>query len=310
MNKEKAKQLIYSELQTCSLRKVLSSDRAMVACPFHNDRTPSGGINLDIAESKAPLGWFRCFGCGTSVSWNDFATKAGLKKLSTNKNNTDYLSPESYREHLLGEEDSMSLEEQITKLEFFDFQIAKWRGFDTSFLETYGAKYCYYDTTGDFYVWFPVNVFKKLRGFVKAKIKKVKGETSFINASGKWSEKHGLLFFDEALELSKRLCKRTLVLCEGPRDALRCLEQGIPAVAVLGALNWNESKRLLLEKADYEKVILFFDGDEAGKLANKKVKTNLKTYFDIKQISLWKTSPGDDPFTCDIKYLKFIKRHL
>lgn len=313
MSKEKQKELIIAELNSLEIKKNISSDKAMIVCPFHNDRTPSGGICLDVLEERAPLGWYRCFGCGTSVPWNDLAVKLGMKKIGKNlrKKSDDYIDPKAYKAHFFEEKEKKeTLEEQITKLEFMPFQFDVWRGFNTNFLETLGAKYCYEDRLGEFYVWFPVNVLSKLRGFVKAVIKKKKGSTSYFNSSGKWSEKFGLIFFDEARHLAKTLGVNTVVLCEGPRDALRCLQAGIPAISVLGALNWSDAKREKLESASFDRVILFFDGDKAGRKANSRVKKNLKGYFEIKQISLWKKEPGADPFSCDISFLKLIKRNL
>ncbi len=313
MNKEKQKELMLGELRSLTIRKTVNKDGAMLVCPFHTDRTPSGGVCLDVLETKAPLGWYRCFGCGVSVPWNELALKLGMKRFGKNlgKKSDDYLDPSNYKDLLFEEKDTVeTLDEQIYKLEFMPFQFDKWRGFDTPFLESYGAKYCYDDDKGEFYVWFPVNVLGKLRGFVKAVIKKTKGGISYLNSKGKWSEKYGLIFFDESKHLAETLGVKTLVLCEGPRDALRCIKHGIPAVAVLGALNWTDTKREKLEVAGYEKIILFFDGDAAGRKANKRIKENLKGYFETKQISLWKTNPGEDPFSCDIEFLNRIKRNL
>jgi 5S rRNA maturation endonuclease (ribonuclease M5) len=293
MSNEKMREHIISELQSLNQKKRINRDGANVLCPFHNDSNPSGSINLDVTAKKAPLGWFRCWSCQTSKPWNDYAQAVGLKgwKAGPKKSSDDYLDPKKYAAELLqDDEDEVSIQKELEQLEFFDFQTDVWREIPTSVLEKLGCKFAYYDYTGDFYVWMPVKVFGELRGFVKAEMEKPTDDRpSYVNSKGGWSNQYGLLFFDYAIRMMKKKGLKTIVLCEGPRDVIRLLRAGIPAMAVLGAINWSEDKRFLLEKAgSVENLILMMDGDDAGIKATKRIFKDVKTHFNTKYVKLWK----------------------
>jgi 5S rRNA maturation endonuclease (ribonuclease M5) len=273
--------------------KRLSDKRAMVVCPFHADKNPSASINLD-PTAGAPLGWFRCFGCEKSVSWNEAAPHLGVKAFGKHKKrkSTDYLQPSQFKDELLNPETvpetENAFQEELDKIQFFDFQVEKWRGVKVKLLLKVGAKFAYNDYDGNFYVWLPVWVQGHLRGYVKAHMEKPEEGTSYINAKGTWSGKYGLLFYDYSVALAKSKGLDTLVLCEGPRDALRLLKYGIPAVSVLGAINWSSEKRFTLEQSGISRLILFMDGDDAGIKATKKIYKSCRLHFNVKYMSLWK----------------------
>lgn len=318
--------------------KRMTAERATIICPYHNDTAPSATINLSL-DKPVPLGWFRCFGCKKSVPWNTLASTLGLRVFGkdSKKSADDYLNPERYKDELLDEENvERGFDQEMKDLEFFDLQNEEWRGVPKRLLERAGARLCYLDRTGDFYVWLPVNVNGELRGYVKATLEKAPdGESSYINAKGTWSKEFGLLFYDFALKMMRKKGLDTIVLCEGPRDALRCLRYGIPAMAVLGAVNWNDEKRYTLEQSGVSNLILFMDGDDAGIEATKKIYASCKTHFRVRKMKLWKYREprldkkgeqmtkelGDgrtkllwdnemDPGSCPTKYLRTVKNAL
>lgn len=342
---ETLRQKMIDELSSVP-NKRMSADRAMICCPYHADRNPSASINLSLT-APAPLGWFRCFGaqCGASHPWNTVATVLGLRKFGKNKRKRadDYVDPKRFKSQLLGEEDedgnevaANGFDQEMKEMEFFDFQQDEWREVPVKLLVKVGARLCYLDRTGDFYVWLPVMIEGVLRGYVKACLEKPEEGTSYINAKGAWSTAHGLLFYDYAAALAKRKGIDTVVLVEGPRDALRLLRYGIPAMAVLGAINWSEEKRWTLEQSGINNLILFLDGDDAGLVATRKIYKSVKTHFNVlKVMKLWRdrvprlNSKGKqkrkkiadgkfkllwdnerDPGNCDKKYLKQVKELL
>lgn len=283
-----------------------------VVCLFHNDTNPSGNINLDPYEERAPIGWFRCWSCGTSVPWADFAAKAGLRPIDgTRKSSDDYLDPSDSRDRLFAAEQAM-YEHELKALEFFDFPMEEWRSVPTRVLTKLGCKYAFLDRTGKFYVWFPVMIEGDLKGYVKGELEKSDDPKalSYINAPGKWSHEFGLLYYDFAIKMMRRKGLKTIVLCEGPRDSIRLLRHGIPAMSVLGALNFGESKRFLLEKADIDNVIIFMDGDDAGKRATKLVYRVIKEHFNTRFIKLWDIEPDKDPFNCSNRVIRLVKKAL
>jgi 5S rRNA maturation endonuclease (ribonuclease M5) len=204
----------------------------------------------------------------------------------------DYVDPKRFKDELLDAEatEETGFERELNEdLTFFEFQQEEWRGVKRELLEKTGCRLCYLDRTGEFYVWMPVMVQGEMKGYVKACLEKPEEGPSYINASGKWSGQYGFLFYDYAVELAMRKGLNTVVLVEGPRDALRLLRYGIPAMAVLGALNWNEEKRYVLEQSGIENLILFFDGDDAGIAATKGIYKSVKTCFNIRKVmKLWR----------------------
>jgi DNA primase len=273
--------------------KRMTAQRATICCPYHPDKTPSATINLSV-DKPVPLGWFRCFGCRKSVSWNALASTLGLPKFGKGgkKNADDYLDPNRFKDEFLADTEQRDIgwEQEHKDMEFFDIQQEEWRTIPKALLERVGAKLCYLDRTGEFYVWLPCLVLGELKGYVKARLEKApKGESSYFNASGTWSREYGLLFYDYALRVARRKGLNTIVLVEGPRDALRLLRFGIPAMAVLGAINFNEEKRYTLEQSGINNLAIFMDGDDAGRQATKVIRQCVKTHFNVvKVMKLWR----------------------
>lgn len=284
-----------------------------VICPFHNDTRPSGNINLDPLEERAPIGWFRCWSCSASCHWDEYAKTVGLRPLDGKRTTSDdYVDPAAMKERLYEEKLQYKLE--LKRLELFDdFPFETWRDVPVKTLKAVGCKYAFYDKTGDFYVWFPVFVKGKLKGYLRAMLEKSDDPDaiSYINAPGRWSNKYGLLYFDYSVELMKKLDLKTIVLVEGPRDGLRLIQNKIPAMSVLGAVNFGEDKMLLLEQEGVENVIIFMDGDKAGKKATKHIYNKVKGHFSMtKFVKLWDLQPGADPFNCDQKFVDRVKSAL
>lgn len=344
-NVEYKLRIVEQELDKIPGPKRQMGDRMMICCPYHNDSSPSATISLDTSERRVPLGWMGCFACKKNVKWNDLATTLHLQKFGKNENlsSDDYADPEANHESFLGVVlgDQQSDEERFPDLKDYtlteDFPFDSWRNVDVSLLKKVGAKLMTHDQYGTHYVFLPVMVDEVLQGYVRARLNKSEdGKPSYLNAKGGWSRKWGLLYYDYAVQLMRRNEWKTIVLCEGPRDSLRLLKHGIPAVSVLGAMNWGADKRRLLEQAEVEKVILFFDGDKAGWSAARFIYRDVKKFFNTKYVALWKLSsawdpanrrfPSDkalkqlkiegklagetDPFDCDLSYIQAVKKEL
>lgn len=347
-NPELKLRIVQDELNNIPGPKRMMDGKVMICCPYHNDSSPSATVSLDVMERRVPVGWFGCFGCGKNVSWNDLATALNLKKFGKKENlsSEDFSDPSTMKDSFLGTALGEHEDEEVKdtdrfpdlkKYKFKDFPFEEWRSVQVSLLEKVGARLMKHKEFGTHYVFLPVMVKKTLRGYVRARLEKpTDGKPSYLNAKGGWSRKWGLLYFDYAVRLMKRKGLKTMVLCEGPRDSLRFLKRGIPAVSVLGALNWGADKRGLLEDAGVEKLILAFDGDKAGWKACRKIYLDAKKFFNTKYLALWKYSsawdpvkkrfPSDetlkrmkqegrltgetDPFSCDIKFIKLIERNL
>lgn len=273
-------------------------NKIMICCPYHNDTSPSATISLDPMERDVPVGFFGCFSpaCGKNVSWNTLARTLGLKTMGKPKNleTSHFAEPETFKEELFKGTSSSAKFPDLELLKFKNsFPFKTWRDVDVSLLEKVGARYVIHEEWNMPFVWLPVNVNGKLRGYVNAKVEKpTDDKPSYLNAKASngvnWSRKWGLIYFDYAIKLMRKRGLKTIALCEGPRDSLRYLKRKIPAVSVLGAKNWSAAKRELLEDAGVEKIIISFDGDDAGLMATKAVYKDVRHYFDTKYLALWK----------------------
>lgn len=282
---------IVNELSSLPVRN-FKGTRVEVVCPFHPDTKPSGTVNIDELGQRAPLGWFKCWACPASASWDKYSEAVGLRpfKKGSRKSSKDYMQAARFAEELLKEEpEAKSIKRQNRDLKRLDFPFDEWREVPVRVLQKLGCEYVYDPDKERNFVWMPVNILGELRGFVRAEITKPDEGPSYVNAKGTWSRKYGLLFYDYAVRLMHKKGLSTIVLVEGPRDVIRMLRNGIPAMAVLGAENWDEEKRFTLEQADgIQNLILFFDGDDAGIRATKKIYKSVKQHFNTKYMSLWK----------------------
>lgn len=87
---------------------------------------------------------------------------------------------------------------------------------------------------------------------------------------------------------------RVIVLVEGPTSAIRLIDAGIAAWAILGVENWSDVKRELLVAKGVKAVILLFDGDDAGRRATKEIAADLETSVKVQALELPdRRDPGD-----------------
>lgn len=261
----------------------------MICCPYHSDKTPSGMLKHDIARPRS-IGWFQCYGCGKSVRWNDFAEHNNLETFETAPPKEKDV-PASHLDNvdrmLFGEDDDTVERYDLHVLntdngrDYLRLQRPIWRTFKFSFLRSIGAQICYLPDKQRYYLWLPVHVNGKLKGYIKAVPRKytladgTKG-SSYFNAPGPWSHTHGLFPYDPALALMRERGLTTMVLVEGPRDALRLLSLGVPAMCILGTQSWSAKKLQLLELGGVEKVVLMMDGDEPGQKATRLIATGTR----------------------------------
>ncbi len=279
-------QFVLDQLSQYAGLKTSHTGYTLVICPFHAEKTPSGRVNHNAA-SKSP-GWFKCYGCGHSAKWDEVAPKLGLKPMVHQKPADEFLNMS-----LLSPDVRASSREFIEEeIEFEPLPKGKtWRGIKTSLLTALGAKKCKVNHPEHGWlktkIYLPVFINKRLRGYIKARLTKHADYPSYINAKGGWSKTHGLFPFDFAIAMAKRLGIRTIVLVEGPRDALRLLQLGIPAMCILGTQSWSATKSKLLEMAGLTRIVLMLDGDCAGIAATEMLKQKLAGMFKIFVVKLW-----------------------
>ena len=276
------RQFVLDQLAMYSGASKAITDGLFILCPFHAEKTPSGRI-FTGAHLNVPR--FRCYGCGHSASWNELAPLIGLQPLGPVVPKDEYAN-----------EAVMSLAEVVEDkteiIEVWDLPKNKvWRSIPTNLLRKIGAKWCKVKHPEHGWlkpkIYLPVLINGKLRGYIKARTKKHDDYPSYINSPGVWSKTHGLFPYDFSVSVMKKTGTRTIVLVEGPRDALRLLMFGIPAMCILGTQSWTSTKTKVLELSGARRIVLLMDGDDAGIAATEKLRAALYQMFDLKIIKLW-----------------------
>ena len=86
---------------------------------------------------------------------------------------------------------------------------------------------------------------------------------------------------------------KTVLLCEGPIDALTCYTYGYPAIATFG--NPGPEQIEAINRSGIKVLYLCFDNDIAGRLMTNKVKSGLSQRILVKEVKLpnWAKDPND-----------------
>jgi hypothetical protein len=312
--------VIINQLERYAGEKKIGTKFSFILCPFHSESTPSGRIRHD--PSKDGIGNFKCYGCGRRASWNEIAAALGLQQFKSAGETLDgsvpHIDTTRYKEQFLGTSTASNVEHEDLLMFDLSHSLAEelglkdnqWRGYDIDWLrEAVQARICYAVKAERHYLWLPVMINSEVKGYIKAQFHKPysKKVPSYLNAPGSWSLTHGLFPFDLAVSTMRELNRKTMVLVEGPRDALRLVHFGIPAVCILGTHSWTDAKSRLLEFAGVERVVLMMDGDDAGRNATylltnghypespeQKVFNGLESVFDLKTVRLWNFDVPED----------------
>lgn len=319
-----ARSTIIEALSTVHGPKKRNGDTVFIVCPFHGDTDPSLGVHVGDGH-KVPLGTFNCFGCPESGHWNKLARQLDLPKIKdwqmfTGTSNDALV--EQAREMLKSNslEDQAYSKDKLCELaktnEAIDWPIYQdWRGYPGKLIRKMRGLYFNDPAKDELMLLFPVIVNNKLRGGVKAMLEKPKKGLSYLTTDGSWAKKYGLFGFDFAKKIMKKKGYRFVIVVEGPRDCLRLLKAGLPAVAILGSQNYSEKKMMLLTNitSDLDRIYVLPDNDGAGKSMAKLVKRITKPHCRTIHIKLpRKKKKGKlikmDPDDMPREILKEIKR--
>lgn len=303
------REIVIAELEKLGGWQKTANEYQMVCCPFHPDRTPSCGVYISFNQPDR-IGNFNCLGCGEHGTWAVFAERTGLQKIKEWKNKNVHnanLVDAAVEENLLGSA-SLTPKGVLALMGVPESQPwptnMDWRGFPGSIVRKAGGYIAQDHYNNSVQVVFIVKYAGQVRGGVKAMFEKArKGQTSYVTMRGPWVSKYGLLFFDVARSIMEKTGYTFLILVEGPRDALRLLSNGIPAVAVLGAATMSKSKAMMVTSLGPDRVYVMPDNDIGGdtfwegakKMVRPRVPTTLISLpreFD-KQGKIIKIDPGN-----------------
>lgn len=286
---------VQEQLRQYSGKKKEQGTYTFILCPYHAENTPSARVFHGPATYSP--GSMKCMGCGAKASWNELAPKIGLKPFVALPPQDEFTGNKILPsvEELTSNGDLFVNEKKRTKALPPD---KSWRGIPTNLLIALGAKRAKfynkeYDSWSGERLFLPVLINGELAGYIKSRIEKPEDGPAHINATGPWSKTHGLFPYDFAIDMMVRIKSTTIVLVEGPRDALRLLNLGIPALCILGTQSYTDNKSKLMELAGVQRVVLMMDGDCAGIAATEFIKPMLHRMFDVEVVRLWnyKRSP-------------------
>lgn len=291
----RAQSIILRELSRLGRICGENNGNIIIRCPNpeHDDSSPSCSVYVGT-DGKAMIGWTYCFGCGFSKPWNTTAGLINAEKIDTQSDTKQdrgrsRVSPE-VRDKLLPDPNK-DLDWYIANAFYcgmgIDFLNQDWRKMPASLMRDIGAKLAYNTRQHSLKVVLPVEVNGALVGAIAAEWERKGDENPYKNSPGEWAKSLGLFPYDFA----KKKAKETgyLVLVEGPRDALRLLSLGIPAVSIIGARNWSDAKRKIISRLIEQqgvKIILAFDGDKAGVRVSNDVVRSFKELYG----SEWKNN--------------------
>lgn len=303
--------IIVQELERKLKRKLTGVKRVMAPCPFHREQHPSMSINLDPYNRRSPIGGFFCFGCGASHSknggWNGLARLWGMAETTGGGQITQHVKRELDTAQFLEDDHGWTLEaimEHYT-IGFYTEWPAdmKWRGVPGWLVRKIGGWLAFNEKWQEQMCVLPQFTNGDFTGTVEARckiIKKGKNKTlmKYINSPGSWAKDRALFPIQVVKGMLDQMEHRYVALVEGPRDAIRLIGCGIPALAILGTNNWSEAKRDLLLSLDVERVLFIFDNDKAGLKARKLISPTLKGYVHRTIITITgedATGTGYDP---------------
>lgn len=232
--------------------------------------------SLSIRKSD---GAFYCFGCRVKgKSWNTLAHYIGAQPLS------DELLPDPLE--LIASDLDKVISQAILEMDL-PWDLRPWKGEYRGLPESFLLK-C------DSHRWFdpfqrcqrilwPCWQNEELLGWAARRLDKKK-EQKYRNAPG-MSSTDVLFPYDVLRRLLPKTLRRTqtVVLVEGQFDALRLINNKIPALAILGTNNFRSYNYIPLLNLDIRRVILATDSDPAGKKARPEILADLKKTFDVEQ---------------------------
>jgi len=276
--------IIQEELEKYGGRQSATSSSKLVCCAFHDEKAPSCSINMSFSKinkygKPVSIGHYYCFGCGVHGPWNVFAEKAGLQKVKewNSKEGAvhDTISNEE-EEALLGESGTTlkSLLKAMRKEEAQPWpESIEWRGYNGAFIRKLGGLIANDEFNESVSLVFPVKVNGKIRGGVTAVFeRKSKSQLAYMTARGEWAMKYALFPYDHVKKMIEDDELNFVILVEGPRDALRLISMGLPALAILGSKVFSKMKALLIVSLGIEIVYLMPDNDSGGKQMVKTIK--------------------------------------
>ena len=297
-----ARDIVRSEMEAFRPKK--TGEDLVILCPFHDDKTPS--LHVHIGHKIFP-GTYHCFACGSKGGWNNLANVLNLRHIDTGHKPRDIVidglpgqeqEPDPFK--LLLEEikrnPPLTIDEpkRLHGTEPLP-QNFEWRGLGKSVYEVLGAKYYWEDNKE--YLYFPLEVNHIYKGYTTLNLDR--------------SEKKIYAKATEVLFLYDYIPQQVpIVLVEGHFDAIRLFAEGFFPLCIFGVQNWSDIKRDMVIAKEPTKVLIAFDGDDAGYEAAQKVFCDFRACINVDIFYLPRSEKKLDPGNMGPEYLDLLAKEL
>ncbi len=253
--------------RVCSDTKIYRHDIA-ITCPFKAHSNPKPSCMVHLSGHKTGVGVFHCWKCDAKGGWNKLAETLGLEYGENYAPQNPFNAKSRAMKQIKADADEQKKSRFHGHMPIGSqpWEYGAFRGLPEEFLVKVGAKRFYDDQTECHRIVFPVK--SKSSGDPLGSVARRLDKGTFmpwLNAPGPWARRalFPLHILDRPLT--------TVVLVEGPFDALRLCYLGIPSLSILGTSNWTQIKLSTLQGMGCKKLIICMDGDKAGRVAEAQI---------------------------------------
>ena len=289
---------IQQELTRHSARIRIRGNNATILCPFHSERTPSCSVSLG---GTAPPGVFHCWGCKAKGTWSTLAKQIGAAPLPSTMHDVHSVNGTAIHSRLndmLEDKDSYEWDELLPILSgqpLFEPN-ADFGNVQRMFLTAFGCKRFLDPGSGEAFLLIPGNINGNTQFLVMARLKRKKRRVKYLSSK----RGIGMIGLDEATKLKRWKKHKTLLIVEGPKDALALQQSNIPAVSIGGVSAWDDKRVSALLSVNPKRMCLLFDNDEAGINESRRIVNDYGHKLPLTSIALpskeelgYKLDPAD-----------------
>lgn len=275
-------------------------------CPFHEDSTPSFYLTPD----KGPGGVYYCFGCKEGGDAIDLLRKTRHLGYQEALTQMAELAGVDITEHIREPTDrERQLDDARDVLgRFVDSAAAKYgrktgsaalRVKDAGLASEFqlGVTGAQIGNVGEFEelgrhtesVVFPY--FTPSGQPVTIKTRPLTGEKKTYGLSNKWPLHEPVLF---GIQVARDYTQKELIVVEGEWDCLALHEHDLRNTVAIGGSSWTKEHSEIIRKIGIERIVFWFDGDEAGKKGGDLVAKHPEWFEDLEVRIAWQPD-GRDP---------------
>lgn len=270
----------------------VSGKMIFINCPFHRETVGSLAIYTD---SKGAPFW--CFGCSRHGTWDELAEAIHAGVLGR-----DWDDPQAFKNLAKEIRDLFERPPQLPPMTR-PWTYGAWRAFSQTTLQRARSLWWWDDRDKVRRIIWPVwDPDKNLVGWV--------GRDLEGTSPRKYYNMPHMKATDTLWPWPVRAYpERDVILVEGITDALRLLQEGLPALACLGTA-WSGTRTALLGCLGVRRVVLAYDGDAAGEKAAVNTGAHLENLFDQENLLVWSWSSGNDPGSAPVAEIDELKKAL